>query len=86
MAQAVEPPTSAQTMILGFVSSSPASGSVPTAQSLEPAWDSVSPSLSTPLPLVLARSLSLPLKNKHLKINEKKDLRAMEQKRVTQRR
>ena len=56
MAQSVERPTSAQVMISRFVSSNPASGSVLTAQSLEPASDSVSPSLSAP-PL-LALSLS----------------------------
>ena len=38
-------PTSAQVVISRSVSSSPASGSVLTAQSLEPASDSVSPSL-----------------------------------------
>ena len=48
---------STQVMISRFVSSSPASGSVLTAQSLEPAWDSVSPSLSLPLPH--SRSVSL---------------------------
>ena len=48
MAQPVERPTSAQVMISRFVSSSPASGSVLTAQSLEPASDSVSLSLLTP--------------------------------------
>ena len=37
--------TSAQVMISQFVGSSPTSGSVLTAQSLEPASDSVSPSL-----------------------------------------
>ena len=65
-AQPVKRPTSAQVMISRFVSSSPASGSVLTAQSLEPASDSVSPSLSAPplLMLSLARSLSLSLKNK----------------------
>ena len=41
---------------------SPSSGSVLTAQSLEPASESVSPSLSAPPPLVLCLSLSL--KNK----------------------
>ena len=41
VAQSVERPTSAQVMILRFVSSSPALGSVLTAQSLEPASDSV---------------------------------------------
>ena len=45
VAQSVERPTSAHVMTLQFVSSSPASGSVLTAQSLEPALDSVSPSL-----------------------------------------
>ena len=48
VAQLVERPTSAQVMISRFVSSSPASGSVLTAQSLEPALDSVSPPLSAP--------------------------------------
>ena len=46
VAQSVERPTSARVMISRFVSSSPTSGSVLTAQSLEPASDSVSPSLS----------------------------------------
>ena len=50
VAQLVKHPTSAQVMILWFVSSSPAWGPVLTAQSLEPALDSVSPSLSLPLP------------------------------------
>ena len=54
--------TLAQVMISKFVGLSPASGSVLTAQSMEPASDSVSPSLSAPLPLVL--SPNLPLKNK----------------------
>ena len=45
VAQSVERLTSAQVMILWFVSSSPALGSVLIAQSLEPASDSVSPSL-----------------------------------------
>ena len=39
-----------------FVGSSPASGSVLTAQSLEPASDSVSPSFSAPPPLALSLS------------------------------
>ena len=46
MAQSVKHLTSAQVMISLFVGSSPASGSVLIAQSLEPASDSVSPSLS----------------------------------------
>ena len=48
------------------MSSSPASGSVLTAQSLEPASNSVSPSLSAPPLLVLSLSLSKIL-NKHMK-------------------
>ena len=56
MSQSVKRPTSAQVMISQFVSSSPASGSVLTAQSLEPASDFVSPSLSAPSPLVLSVS------------------------------
>ena len=58
MAQSVERPTSAQVMILQFVSSNLASGSVLTARSLELASDSVSPSLSVPPPLALCLSLS----------------------------
>uniref|UniRef100_A0A667GN83 GB1/RHD3-type G domain-containing protein n=1 Tax=Lynx canadensis TaxID=61383 RepID=A0A667GN83_LYNCA len=50
VAWSVKRPTSAQVMISRSVSSSPASGSVLTAQSLEPVSDSVSPSLSLPLP------------------------------------
>ena len=46
MAQSVKHPTLAQVMISQFAGSSPASGSVLTAQSLEPASDSVSPSFS----------------------------------------
>ena len=66
MAQSVKHLTSAQVMISQFVGSSPASGSVLTAQSLEPASDSVSRSLSAPprLALCLSLSLSLSLKNK----------------------
>ena len=59
MAQSVGYPTSAQAMISRFVGSSPASGSVLTAQSLDPALDSVSPSLSDPPMLMLSLSLSL---------------------------
>uniref|UniRef100_A0ABI8AHX2 Cilia and flagella associated protein 57 n=1 Tax=Felis catus TaxID=9685 RepID=A0ABI8AHX2_FELCA len=58
VAQLVNCPTSAQVMISRFVSSSPASGSVLTAPSLEPASDSVSPSLSAPSLLTLCLSLS----------------------------
>ena len=46
VAPSIKRPTSAQIMISWFVGSSPALGSVLTAQSLEPALDSVSPSLS----------------------------------------
>ena len=60
MAQSLERPTSAQVTISRSVSSSPASGSVLTAQSLEPVSDSVSPSLSDPPPF----TLFLYLKNK----------------------
>ena len=70
MAQSVKPPTSAQVMISRSVSSSPASGSGLMAQSLEPASDSVSPSLSAP---PRSCSVSLCLRNKQtLKKNKKK--------------
>ena len=62
VAQQVNCLTSAQVMLSQFVSSSPVLGSVLTAQSPEPAWDSVSPSLSLPLPNLC--SVSLSLKNK----------------------
>ena len=67
VAQSVRHPTSAQVMISRFMGSSPASGSVLTAQSLESASDSVSPSLSTPPPPLLMLCLYVSLKNKHLK-------------------
>ena len=63
MAQLVERPTWAQVMISGFVGSSPTSGSVLTAQSLELALDSVSP-LSLSAPPLLTLSLSLSKMNK----------------------
>ena len=70
MAQLVERPASAQ-VISRLVGSSPASGSVLMAQSLEPASDSVSPSLSAP-PLL---ALSLSLKNTYtLKTFFKKEM------------
>ena len=67
MAQSVECLTLAQVMISQFMGSSPALGSVLMAQSLEPASDSVSPSLSASLCLSLSVSVYLPLslKNKH---------------------
>ena len=58
VAPLVKGPTSAQVTISRSVSSSPASGSVLTAQSLEPALDSVSPSLSLPLPSSCSHSVS----------------------------
>ena len=64
VAQSVRRPTSAQVMISRFVSSSPTSGSVLMAGSLEPALDSVSPFLSAPPWLTLCLSLS--------KINKRK--------------
>ena len=62
VAQSVERPTSAQVTISRFVGSSPApaSGSVLTAQSLEPVSDSVSPSLSASPPPPAPRQYCLP--------------------------
>ena len=60
VAQSVKHLTLAQVMNSEFMSSSPALGSMLTAQSLEPASDSVSPSLSLSLPC----SCSVSLKNK----------------------
>ena len=59
MAQSGKHPTLARVIISQFMGSSPMSGSVLTAQSREPASDSVSPSLSAPSPLMLGLSLSL---------------------------
>ena len=59
-AQSVKGPTLAQVMISCFVSLCPVLGSVLTAQSLEPASDSVSLSLS----FSSARACSLSLRNK----------------------
>ena len=58
MALPVERPTLAQVMISQLMSSSPASDSVLTARSLEPALDSVSPSLSAPNPLAFCLRVS----------------------------
>ena len=69
VAQSVKRPTSAQVTILWSVSSSPALGSGLMAQSLEPASDSVSLSLSAP-----PRSCSVSLCPKN-KINVKKKLK-----------
>ena len=59
VAQSVKHPTSAQVVISWFMGPSPVSGSVLTDWSLEPASDSVSPSLSAPRPLTLCLSPSL---------------------------
>ena len=59
VAQLAKPLTSAQVMIPRLVGSSPASGSVLTAQSLDSALDSVSPSLYLPLPPSHSVSVSL---------------------------
>ena len=64
VAQSVQCLTSAQVMISPSVGLSPASGSVLTAQSLEPASDSVSPSLCPSPTHALSLSLSLSLSRK----------------------
>ena len=58
LVQSVKHSTLAQVMISQSVSSSPVLGSVLTAQSLEPASDSVSPSHSAPPLLTNERNLS----------------------------
>ena len=70
-ARSVKCLTSARVVVSWFVGSSPASGSVLTVQSLEPALDSVSPSLSDPFPLALSLSLSL----SKINIKKKKKLK-----------
>ena len=66
VAQSVGHLTSAQVMISQSVSSSPASGSVLTAQSLEPASDSVSSSLCpSPTHAVFLSEINKHIKNKH---------------------
>ena len=71
-AQLVPRPTSAQVTISWFMSLSPTSGSVLTAQSLDPASDSVSPSLSAPPHLMLCPSVSLSVSQKQINIKKKK--------------
>ena len=73
MAQSAKRLTLAQVMILRLMSSSPASGSVLTAQSLEPASDSVSPSFTDPPPLTLSLSLSK-INIKKIKIIKKRKI------------
>ena len=70
MARSVGHLTSAQVMISRSLSSSPPSGSVLTAQSLEPASDSVSPSLSAPPPFMLCLCLKNKLKKKKKQYTE----------------
>ena len=72
VAQLVKSLTSAQVMISQSVSSSPASGSVLTAQSLEPALDSASPSLSAPPLIMVCLCLSQKEIKTFKKIKEKK--------------
>ena len=64
VAQLVKHPTLTQVMISWFMSSSPELGSVLTAQSLDPASDSVFPSVSAPPSLTHMLSLSLSKINK----------------------
>ena len=73
VAQSVGRPTSAQVTISRSMGSSPTSGSVLTAQSLEPAWDSVPPSISALLLLMLSLSLSLRINIKKIKKNKNGD-------------
>ena len=72
VAQSVECPTLAQVKISQFVGSSPGSGSVLTARSLEPASDSMSSSFSAPLLLIVSLSLSLSKINMMMKKKKKK--------------
>ena len=71
VAQSVKWPTSAQVMISRFMGSSPASGSVLMARSLEPASDPGSPSLSALPPLVLSLKTKM-LKNTKMQERYKK--------------
>ena len=66
--------TLAQVMISCFLSSRLALGSVLTAQSLEPALDSVSPSLSAPPSLMLCLSKINRHENAHTKENKNSSL------------
>ena len=59
VAQSVKHLTLAEVTISWFVGSSPTLGSVLAAESLEPASDSLSPSLSLPFPHPCSVSLSL---------------------------
>ena len=72
VAQLVMHPILAQVLISLFMGLSPAPSSELTAQSLEPASDSLSPSLSLSLSLcpTPAHTLSLPLSQKHINIKK----------------
>ena len=73
VAHLVEHRNLSQVMISRLVGSSPAWGSVLTALCLEPASDSVSPSLSAPShPLALCLSLSLKINTHNNKIKIKR--------------
>ena len=75
MAQSVKHPPSAQVKISQSVSSSPMSGSVLTAQSLEPASHSVSPSLCPSPAHAVSVCLSVSLcHSKIYKHKKKKDV------------
>ena len=66
MAQSVKHPTLAQVMLSQLTSLSPTSGSVLTAQGLERASDSLSPSLSVP-PLLMLSLFSPSLSETNIK-------------------
>ena len=70
MAQSVKRLASVQVMVPYFMSLNPESGSVLTAQSLEPGSDSGSPSLSASLWLTLCLSVCLSLSISLSKINK----------------
>ena len=72
----VERPTLAQVMLSRFVSLGHVSGSVLTARSLEAASDSVSPSVSLPLPCSYSAPLSLSLSKRNIThfLNKKRDM------------
>ena len=74
VAQSVKHLTLAQVMVSQFMSSSPTSGSVLVAQSLEPALASVSPSLYAPSSLTLCLSFSLSKINTNFFLKKKKSL------------
>ena len=78
LAQSVKHPTSTQVTISWFMSLSPALGSVLIAQSLEPASDSVSPSLPLSHSYCFSVCLALFLKRKKIKVKEQKSKKNLE--------